>query len=106
MAGGVPGALCSVFVKDPTHPWDNVPQTEQDAAGLYGLLKSINPNQITHLQTVAGTFIVGGRRRRPIWGQASFGMMRSDEVFRSTGILAKPDPGGGAGQDLQKWSIS
>jgi hypothetical protein len=33
-AGGMPGALCSILVKDPTRSWDNVPQTEQDAAGL------------------------------------------------------------------------
>lgn len=33
-AGGKPGALNSVFVKDPAHPWDHVPQTEQDANGL------------------------------------------------------------------------
>lgn len=39
MTGGMPGALCSILVKDPIQPLDNVPQTEQDAAGLYGSLE-------------------------------------------------------------------
>ena len=32
-AGGIPGALCSVLVKEPIHPWDHVPQAEPDAHG-------------------------------------------------------------------------
>jgi hypothetical protein len=37
---GVPDAICSFLVKDPTQPWDNVPQTELNAAGLHGQLKA------------------------------------------------------------------
>jgi hypothetical protein len=49
-AGRVPDTLCSVCVKDQTHPWGHVPQVEQDAAGLYWLVKSIDSIPRTHLQ--------------------------------------------------------